>query len=184
MTEAKQIYEAAAALIRRGHDILLVRHRGPDDASARWTLPGGIAKSGEVLTETLVREVREETGLEVSSCGGLLYVAQVDDVGNSCPSIVFVFEVSECAGELRPADPDCLVDEARFLPHSKAVSELEKLPRRSMREPILAHIRGEATPGTMWVYRRQPDGTERLTARLPAAGAESGARESRDSMME
>ena len=44
--------------------VLLLRHRlwGPD---AQWGFPSGFARRGETLPETVVREVREETGLTV-----------------------------------------------------------------------------------------------------------------------
>ncbi len=44
------------------------------DAGARsWSLPGGKLEDGETIAEALVREIREETGLEVEP-GRLLYV--------------------------------------------------------------------------------------------------------------
>lgn len=45
--------------------VLLVKHtyRG----SGHWSLPGGYAKSGEHPTEAVEREVKEETGYEVSA---------------------------------------------------------------------------------------------------------------------
>ena len=45
--------------------VLLVRHRlWPEET--QWGFPGGFAKRGEQFTETVVREVREETGLTVT----------------------------------------------------------------------------------------------------------------------
>ena len=45
--------------------LLLLRHRlWPEEQ--QWGFPGGFAKRGEQFTETIVREVREETGLRVS----------------------------------------------------------------------------------------------------------------------
>ncbi|MFE2679852.1 NUDIX domain-containing protein [Streptomyces hygroscopicus] len=46
--------------------VLLLRHRmWPSDR--QWGLPTGYARAGEDFGQTVVREVREETGLEVKS---------------------------------------------------------------------------------------------------------------------
>ena len=44
--------------------VLLVR-RGTEPLRGQWSLPGGLLELGEALTEGVVREVREETGLAV-----------------------------------------------------------------------------------------------------------------------
>jgi ADP-ribose pyrophosphatase YjhB (NUDIX family) len=43
------------------------------DAGRSWSLPGGKLEDGETLAEALVREMKEETGLDVEP-GRLLYV--------------------------------------------------------------------------------------------------------------
>jgi 8-oxo-dGTP diphosphatase len=44
--------------------VLLIR-RGKEPLRGRWVVPGGTVELGETLEEALVREMREETALEV-----------------------------------------------------------------------------------------------------------------------
>ena len=57
-----------------------------NDGPRSWSLPGGKAEPGETLEQALVREVREETGLDVEA-GRLLYVC--DNVGAHVVHITF-----------------------------------------------------------------------------------------------
>ncbi|GAA5047628.1 NUDIX domain-containing protein [Thermocatellispora tengchongensis] len=52
--------------------VLLLRHRMWPEGK-QWGLPSGYAKRGETFEQTVVREVREETGLEVE-VGELVYL--------------------------------------------------------------------------------------------------------------
>lgn len=52
-----------AVLVHQGR-VLLIR-RGKPPLEGRWVVPGGTVELGETLEEALVREVREEAGLEV-----------------------------------------------------------------------------------------------------------------------
>ena len=177
MQEHHPVAQAVAALIRREDEVLLVRQQGPHDLAPSWALPGGMVEAGELLTEALAREVREETGLEVLTPGRLLYLMQLDNPHKqqlrqmpgpepSYQSTAFVFEIGAWKGELGAADPDGIVLEPRFLPQPEAIHKLEELPMRIMSEPIVAYLRGETGAGTVWLYRRQGDGSDELVGRL------------------
>jgi 8-oxo-dGTP diphosphatase len=58
-------YLAVSAAIFRDGRVLIVR-RGRPPAHGLYTLPGGGVELGETLEEAVIREVREETGLEIA----------------------------------------------------------------------------------------------------------------------
>lgn len=61
-----QFQIAQKAVIADGDRILMVRKSGSDPHNpGRWELPGGRMKESEDVNASLVREVREETGLVV-----------------------------------------------------------------------------------------------------------------------
>jgi 8-oxo-dGTP diphosphatase len=53
---------AVFAFIRKGGGLLLVR---PSDGQQYWSLPGGKVEPGEGLDQAAIREVKEETRLDV-----------------------------------------------------------------------------------------------------------------------
>jgi len=60
-----RIAPAIMALVRRGHEFLLAR--SPHFAPGMYSALAGFVEPGETLEQTLVREVREEVGIEVAN---------------------------------------------------------------------------------------------------------------------
>jgi 8-oxo-dGTP diphosphatase len=57
----------SAAIVRDGR-VLIVRRAQPP-ARGVYTLPGGVVELGETLEEAIIREVREETALDIEPVG-------------------------------------------------------------------------------------------------------------------
>src|SRR3954470_11169914 len=60
--KANSVVPSVTAVVRDGDGRILLIHRTDNDL---WALPGGGHDIGERITETVVREVREETGIDV-----------------------------------------------------------------------------------------------------------------------
>jgi mutator protein MutT len=71
-------------VIRKGR-VLLIR-RGEPPLQGRWTIPGGTVELGETLEQALVREMAEETGLEVEPVEVLTVFDQIQRDG---PAVAF-----------------------------------------------------------------------------------------------
>jgi mutator protein MutT len=57
-------FVGVGAVIVDGGRVLLVR-RKHEPLAGEWSLPGGAVEVGETLEECVIREMREETGLDV-----------------------------------------------------------------------------------------------------------------------
>jgi 8-oxo-dGTP diphosphatase len=53
-----------AAIIIKGVSVVLIR-RAKEPSMGEWSIPGGLVQVGETLSEAVIREAREETGLKV-----------------------------------------------------------------------------------------------------------------------
>jgi mutator protein MutT len=57
--------EVAAAVIEKDEKILITRRKSESHLGDYWEFPGGKRENGEDLESCLVREIREELGIEV-----------------------------------------------------------------------------------------------------------------------
>ena len=53
------------AIILNGNQILLEKRKNAP-GKGKWTIPGGLIELGENIEQAVIREVKEETGLEVA----------------------------------------------------------------------------------------------------------------------
>ncbi|MEU7413548.1 (deoxy)nucleoside triphosphate pyrophosphohydrolase [Streptomyces sp. NPDC042638] len=66
--EAEPIVVVGAALLHGGR-LLAARRSAPPDLAGRWELPGGKVEAGERPEDALVRELREELGIDAEPVG-------------------------------------------------------------------------------------------------------------------
>jgi 8-oxo-dGTP diphosphatase len=61
----QQFIEVSAALIFRGGKLLITQRHAGAHLGGRWEFPGGKREPGETFEQCLVREIREELGVEI-----------------------------------------------------------------------------------------------------------------------
>ena len=112
-----------STLVRHRGRVLLVK-RGGVPLRGLWALPGGQVEPGERLAEAASREVREETGVEISSLrqiGLAEIINRGDDGGIGGHFVLVVFRGEYLSGEPVAGDDAA---EARWI----ANDELPALP--------------------------------------------------------
>lgn len=62
----RHVIPCVGAVIKDGSGRLLLIKRGHEPGKGLWSIPGGRIEAGESDADALVREVREETGLDVT----------------------------------------------------------------------------------------------------------------------
>ena len=99
---------------------LLIR-RAADPDKGLWAIPGGLVKIGEKVKQAAVREVREETGLEVELDRILAVIDKIvrDELGKIRYHFVIVDYEARVVGGSLQASSDAL--EARWVKRAELV---------------------------------------------------------------
>lgn len=109
------------AIIIENENVLIVR-RGQPPKMGAWSIPGGGVHLGEDLEQACMREVREETGLnvEILSEGRVLNRVTRDEWGRVQFHYVLIDFVCRPTGGVLQAASD--ISEARWVPLSEVSS--------------------------------------------------------------
>jgi 8-oxo-dGTP diphosphatase len=86
------------AVIIENNKILLLKHDGIGEGGFLWSPPGGGVEFGENITETLNREVLEETGVEIETGNFLFFNEYID---HQYHAIELFFKVKIIHGEVK-----------------------------------------------------------------------------------
>lgn len=135
------LMSGVAALVRNSEGQVLLQRRSDD---GRWNLPGGAVDPGEEPARSVIREVREETGLLVRPerlagvFGGPAFRHRYPN-GDEIEPTTLVFDCAVVGGSLRGRDEEAL--EQRFFPAEELERRVEQYPA----EFFAGWRRGEAT---------------------------------------
>jgi 8-oxo-dGTP diphosphatase len=95
--------EVAVGALAVDHGRLLCIRRGHGPGAGLWSLPGGRVEAGESLYEAVVREVMEETHLEVVVDR---FVGHVERIGDSYHFVILDFAVTLLEPDAEPLAGD------------------------------------------------------------------------------
>lgn len=136
--------------VRKDAEVLLQFRRRPPNAGY-WNCPGGKIEPGESPTEACIREVWEETGLQLINPRLRAVVTMPSGIEEKSEVHMFVYEATEFTGETR----------------SSQEGMIDWLPEKHLaREPELA-------PDIPILLRALDQSSQVITARLTTSGRDS-----------
>ena len=106
-------------ILIENNEILLVQQKLSDKRN--WSLPGGRLERGETLSQGLIREMKEETGLDVEIVR-MLYLCDVAASSNTILHITFL--IKRIGGEIElPSNEfdENPIHDVKFIPISELV---------------------------------------------------------------
>lgn len=128
---------ATAAFIKNERGELLINRRSKEPAKGTLDLPGGFVDYNETAEEGIAREVKEETGLEITACRYLFSVPNVYRYcGLDIPTLDMFYECRVAEGSCPAAADDAA--ECFWLPVPEVRPELFGL--RSIRHAVSLYL--------------------------------------------
>lgn len=130
------IHLATGVAIRDG-SVLLVASRYANHSQPLWNLPGGRQQPGELLEETVARELLEETGLRADVLG-LAYVSESYSADEHFLNATFAVDVRGFAANDRTKRDHVVAVE--WVPLDRIA---QRIVVAVVREPLIAYLRNE-----------------------------------------
>jgi ADP-ribose pyrophosphatase YjhB (NUDIX family) len=125
----------AGAVVHRGR-VLLVRHTyGPKKGC--WALPGGYTTHQERLDQSVVRELREETGIHVQVVDVIGMVTRYTERGGA---VFVVFRLRPLSGQPEPDGVE--VDRIGWFSFAELMAMTAEELMPDIRNPVLAALKG------------------------------------------
>jgi len=143
-----------AGIVVAEERVLLVR-RMHEPNRGRWTFPSGYVEVAESVDEAVLREVKEETGVEAQIVGVIGLRNRVSPNDNN---LLLFFLLRPGAGEPMPDGVE--VDGARYFPFAEAlgnpeVIELNRTVLRRVAEGEISPFLSEPCPPTPGLLARR-----------------------------
>jgi len=125
----KKVRVRVCGLCWRGDSLLVANHRSLTPGQEFWAPPGGGLEFGESVEETLRREFREETNLEIT-IGRFLFGCEF--IQDPLHAIELFFDVTHTRGELKKGDD----------PELPILADVQFLSERELMTKPTAHLHG------------------------------------------
>ena len=103
MSRLEEVELTNMCMISDGKGNVLVQDKVNNPDWHGWNFPGGHVEKGEYITPSVIREIKEETGLAIKNpklCG----IKEFHKLKDGKRYIVFLYTANEFSGELKSSD--------------------------------------------------------------------------------
>ncbi|MBW6440808.1 NUDIX hydrolase [Patescibacteria group bacterium] len=138
------------------NQILLAQHTPEFGEGHYWYIPGGTANKGENAIDALRREIKEETNIDISIIGKLVYVVKHTNYKRAWYSDIYVYKIKDWSGDIKINDPDGDTVKLKWFDAKQAIIAIKKVPFQVMSEPLIYYLEGKK-PKKEWSYTEHID---------------------------